>query len=90
MATSHRHEMDIPVLVPSAGYCAGCVDRLVAAVRDIDGVESAEADRRSSRVVVVHDPTRITADRVEVEVGRLGFELGRAVAHAAYRLTGLD
>jgi Zn2+/Cd2+-exporting ATPase len=86
----HEHSLRLPVVMPSKDYCAPCVDRLRAAVASLPGVESVEADRRTSILTVVHDVAVLPEASVEAEVRRIGLEVAEGVAHASWRVTGLD
>lgn len=86
----HEHTMDIPVVTPSEPYCASCVEKLRAAVEALPGVQFAEVDRRTSTLTVSHDTDLLPDERIEEEVRRLGVEVTAGVAHAGWRVTGLD
>ena len=88
--STHAHTLRIPVLMPSAVYCASCVEKLRTAVQALPGVEFAEVDRRTSTLTVVHDTAALPEERIEDEARRLGLEIGGGAAHAAWRVTGLD
>ena len=89
-ASTHAHTLRLPVVMPSEVHCASCVEKLRAAVEALPGVEFAEVDSRTSTLTVVHDTAVLPEDRIEEEAGRLGLEIGGGVAHAAWRVTGLD
>lgn len=90
MDTTRTRTMKVPVTVPSGQQCAACVGRLREAVAGLPGVESVEVDPRTSTLTVLHDASVLSEEAVEAEARRLGLDLGETVAHAAYRLTGLD
>ena len=87
---THTHTLRLPVIMPSKEYCSSCVEKMRAAVTAIPGVELVEADRRTSTLTVVHDPAVLSEDSVEAEVARLGLVIGEGVAHASWRVIGLD
>lgn len=87
---THAHTLLLPVVMPSEVYCAACVEKLRSAVEAIPGVEFAEVDKRTSTLTVVHDLAVLPEDAVEAEARRLGLEIGGGVAHAAWRVVGLD
>ena len=87
---THAHTLLLPVIMPSDVYCAACVEKLRRAVEAIPGVEFAEADKRTSTLTVVHDVALLREDEVEAEARRLGLEIGGGLAHAAWRVVGLD
>lgn len=89
-AGTHAHALRIPVIMPSEVYCASCVDRLRAAVSALPGVESAEVDRRTGTITVVHDPEVLPEAAIEGRARQLGLDIGRGLGHAAWRVTGLD
>jgi Cd2+/Zn2+-exporting ATPase len=86
----HAHTLSIPVVMPSEPYCAGCVERLRGAVEALDGVEFAEVDKRTATLTVSHDLALLPEERIEGEVERLGFQVTFGIAHAGWRVTGLD
>lgn len=79
-----------PVRVPSPVRCERCVGRVCEAVRNLQGVTSAECDPRTSTLTVVHDSATVSRGELEAQIVRLGFEAPRGLEHAAYRVTGLD
>jgi copper chaperone CopZ len=87
---THAHTLLLPVVMPSEVYCTSCVEKLRLAVESIPGVRFAEVDKRTSTLTVVHDPVLLPEDAVEAEVRRLGLEIGGGIAHAAWRVIGLD
>lgn len=87
---THAHTLRIPVLMPSEVYCASCVEKLRSAVAALPGVEFAEVDKRTSTLTVVHDAAALPEERIEAEARRLGLEIGGGIAHAVWRVTGLD
>jgi copper chaperone CopZ len=87
---THAHTLSIPIVMPSELYCAGCVEKLRTAVERLPGVEFAEVDKRTTTLTVSHDTIVMPEDRIEDEVKRLGFEVTEGVAHAGWRVTGLD
>ncbi len=86
----HAHTLSVPMMMPSEIYCAGCVEKLRAAVEGLEGVEFAEVDKRTATLTVSHDPGLLPEDAIENEVRRLGFEVTSGLSHAQWRVTGLD
>lgn len=86
----HAHTLSVPVMMPSEIYCAGCVEKLRCAVETLPGVEFAEVDKRTATLTVSHDTGLLGEDAIEDEVRRLGFEVTAGLAHAGWRVTGLD
>jgi len=86
----HAHPLSIPLMMPSELYCADCVEKLRAAVEALEGVEFAEVDKRTATLTVSHDVSVLPDDTIEAEVKRLGFEVTSGIAHAGWRVTGLD
>ena len=89
-ASRHTHSLRLGLIVPSQVNCARCVEKLRAGVESIDGVVSARLDARAATLTVVHDTSRLPEAAIEAEVRRLGMDLGKGVAHAAWRVIGLD
>lgn len=83
-------EVRFPVSMPDGVRCAECIERLRAAVGAVDGVHTVIIDPRTWTIAVTFDPGTLTAEEVEAAAREHGLEIGAAVAHAAYRLTGLD
>lgn len=90
VAREHAHTLRLPVVMPSREYCASCVGRLETAVASLPGVKAVEVDRRTSTLTVVHDTALLPEDAIEARVRRLGLDIGAGVAHASWRVTGLD
>lgn len=86
----HAHTLSVPVVMPSEVYCAGCVEKLRCAVEALEGVRFVETDRRTATLTVSHDVAVLSEDAIESEVRRLGFEVSAGLAHAGWRVTGLD
>ena len=86
----HAHTLSVPVVMPSELYCADCVEKLRGAVERLPGVRFAEVDKRTATLTVSHDVAVLAEDAIEGEVRRLGFEVTSGVAHAGWRVTGLD
>jgi copper chaperone CopZ len=86
----HQHPLSIPLVMPSELYCAGCVEKLRTSVEALEGVEFAEVDKRTATLTVSHDLSVLSEDAIEGEVRRLGFEVTSGIAHAAWRVTGID
>ena len=89
-AQKHAHTLQLGLVTPTEAHCARCAEKLRCAVESIEGVESAELDTRGAQLTVVHDTARLTESGIEAEVERLGLELSETVAHAAWRIIGLD
>ncbi|MFU8890571.1 MAG: heavy-metal-associated domain-containing protein [Anaerosomatales bacterium] len=83
-------EVRIPVQMPDGVRCSECIERLRSAIEQIDGVHAVVVDARTWTLSVNYDPDRTTPEGVESASRGLGLEIGQSVAHAAYRLTGLD
>jgi len=88
--TVHAHTLSIPLMMPSELYCAECVEKLRTAVQALPGVEFAEVDKRTATITVSHDVASLPEERIEDEVRRLGFEVTSGIAHAGWRVMGLD
>lgn len=79
----------IPAPRPPAPRCAECAARVCAALEQVPGVVRADCSSGST-VVVEFDPARVSEAELAAEVERFGMELAESVAHAAWRVTGLD
>lgn len=80
----------IPALTPAQVGCAGCAERVCAAVRLVPGVRSAECDVASATLVVCWDPELVGLEEVEAALAEAAGSAAGGLAHAAYRVTGLD
>lgn len=83
-------ELRLVISMPDAVRCGGCVERVRAQVAELSGVTSVLVDATAPTITLAYDPNVITATTLEAAVRALGLEGGDAVAHASYRLTGLD
>ncbi len=54
--------------------CPSCVTKIEKQVGRLDGVESVKVHFASSRVEVVHDPARVTADNLVAAVAKAGYK----------------
>jgi len=90
LAGQHTHEYDLTSLLPSPRYCVSCAERVCAAVAGLDGVVDAACDPESGAFTVTRDGSALSARELDAAVRRIAAEEAGAVAHAAYRLTGLD
>jgi hypothetical protein len=82
--------LKLTALLPSTVLCEGCVGRLCARVAELPGVDSASCDKRIAAMTVVFDPSTISRRDLEDQASRIGRSVGGSIAHASYRLTGLD
>lgn len=76
--------------MPDGVRCAECVDRLRGAIERLDGVHAVVVDTRTWTLAVTYDSERVTPEELESASRRLGLRIGEALAHASYRLSGLD
>ena len=81
---------ELSVRLPSKVRCAACVERVCDSVRAIAGVSSVECDSRTSKLVITHDPARVSVAELDAEVARIGLEAASGIEHEAYRVSGLD
>lgn len=86
----HTHEYDLTSLLPSPRYCASCAGRICSAVAALGGVVDATCDAESGALTVTRENAVLSARELDAAVRRIVAEEVGAVAHAAYRLTGLD
>ena len=56
-------------------HCAGCEQRIGAALRRLPGVKDARANAETQRVVVTFDPARLSPDQVRKTIERLGYQV---------------
>lgn len=90
MAGSRSHEIDLIDLLPGTHYCAACAERVCSRIAELDGVKIAECDLEEGKLTVTRLGRRLSAEAFESAVRRIALEETDSVAHAAYRLTGLD
>jgi copper chaperone CopZ len=90
VASAGAAELRIPVLMPDGVRCSECVERLRSAVERMNGVHSVVVDTRTWTLAVTYDPQRATPAELDGAARRLGLEIGETLAHASYRLGGLD
>lgn len=55
--------------------CGGCEAAIEIKLRNIDGVESAEASHEKGSAVVRYDPTKVTPDRIVSAIEDLGYKV---------------
>lgn len=89
MAGQHTHEFDLTTLLPGDRYCSACAERVCGALAALDGVADSSCDLERG-VLVVTRGRGLSAAGLEAAVRRAAVEAADGVAHAAYRVTGLD
>ncbi|MBA4370990.1 MAG: hypothetical protein C0418_05355 [Coriobacteriaceae bacterium] len=82
--------LKIASLMASPEYCTQCVGRLCDALGGVPGILSVDCDSGAGDAEVAYDADLMSDEDLRAEAERLGYELFGSVAHAAYRLTGLD
>jgi copper chaperone CopZ len=90
MASPHIHEFDLASLLPGERYCPACAGRVCDSLSGLDGVLESGCDLESGTLSVTRDPKRLSASALETAIRRIAVEAADGVAHAAYRITGLD
>jgi len=90
LAGQHTHEYDLTSLLPSPRYCASCAERICAAVSGLAGVIDVACDPEAGTLTVTRDGAALSSRELDAAVRRITAEEAGAVAHASYRLTGLD
>lgn len=55
--------------------CTACEQRIVRALRQVDGVVRSAADHRAAQVKVVFDPARTSAEAVQDRIKQAGYEV---------------
>jgi hypothetical protein len=76
--------------MPDGVRCAQCIERLQMAMEALPGVYTVLVDARSWTISAAYDPDTLTAAELEAASRTFGLEIGQALSHASYRLTGLD
>ena len=89
MAGAHTHEFDLKTLLPGDRSCPACAERVCAILTELEGVADSSCDLDRG-VLVVTRGRGLTATALEAAVRRAAVEAADGVAHAAYRVTGLD
>lgn len=90
MATPLTHTFDLTALLQGPYYCTGCAGRICEDVTAVPGVLGAECDLDGGTLTVTYDPAEASLGELQAVVARLALEAEGRVAHAAYRVTGLD
>ncbi len=55
--------------------CTDCERTIEYAMQTINGVESVDADMKSSTVSIVYDPEKVTIGEIKSSIGTLGYRL---------------
>ncbi len=90
MAGPHTHEYDLTTLLPGERYCPACAGRVCDALTGLEGVTQAECDLAIGVLSLTRDPKLLSGAALESTLRRIVVEAADGVAHAAYRITGLD
>ena len=85
-----NHRFDVPVLIPDAGDCTACAERLRSRLGVVDGVAGAELDSAGRRLTLTYDPVILPLSVLEARVKAAGLALQQRFRHATLRLEGLD
>ena len=83
-------ELRISIVMPDGVRCAECVERLRGAIDSLDGVVGVVVDTHTWTLTITYDRDVVNPADLEQAARRLGLEIGETVAHASYRLKGLD
>jgi len=89
MPAARTHEFDLAALLPGERYCRTCAERVCAILAGLAGVAESSCDLDRG-VLVVTRGKGLSAAALESAVRRAAAEAANGVAHAAYRVTGLD
>lgn len=81
---------DLTKLLSGPYYCSGCATRVCEGAESAPGVTSAECDLEAGTLSVTYEPSAISQRDLEAFIERLALEAADRVAHATYRVTGLD
>lgn len=84
------HTFDLTKLLKGPYYCSGCAARVCQGTEALAGVSATSCDLDSGSLVVTYDPAEVSLKELERVVEHLALEAADRVAHAAYRVTGLD
>ena len=63
-------------------HCGGCSSKTEAAIKEVKGVKSAEADIDKKRVVVAYDDSQTSVAAIQAAVKKLGYSAGAAKGDA--------
>jgi len=85
-----NHSFDLPVLMPDAGDCTACAERLRSRLGVVDGIAAAELDQAGRRLTVTYDPAVVPLSVLEDHARESGLALQQQFRHATLRLEGLD
>lgn len=81
---------DLTKLLTGPYYCSGCAGRICEEARGLEGVSEATCDLEAGSLAVTYDPSVVRERDLEIAVRKLALAAEDRVAHAAYRVTGLD
>lgn len=90
MATTDTRTFDLTSLLSGPYYCVGCAGRVCKDVLATPGVTAADCDLEAGALSVTYDPSTVRPADLERLVARLALAAEDRVAHATYRVTGLD
>ncbi len=66
------------IIIPVYGmYCDGCETVIEVALRQVPGIESAEASFKAGQVVVEYDPERAQKEQIERAIELVGYQVSR-------------
>ncbi len=89
-ATRETAVFELPKERSTSLRCAACTDRACEAMERVPGVMRVECDSTQSQVRVEFDASRLTAEEIERRITRFDLEFEQAIAHKAWRVSGLD
>jgi len=89
MAVETKH-LSIPLLLPTEGDCASCVERWKEILLKTKGIISAEVDINASRLILNFDPAILSLESLEKQAKETGIEVAQQFNHQSFRLGGLD
>ncbi len=82
--------VEIAVELPQNGDCTHCLGRLQDSVALMRGVQVAEVDRQSCRLVLEFDPEMASLERLTDVARDLGAGIERRYAHESLAITDMD
>ncbi len=86
----NNHRFEVPVLLPDAGDCTACAERLRSRLGVVDGIVEAQLDEAGRRLTLRYDPSVVSFSVLEARVREAGLAVQRRFRHATLRLEGLD
>ncbi len=90
MTATRQATIALSGALPERFYCAECGSRVCGGVERIPGVVRSACDVEAGVLTVEYDPSLLDEAELGSHVRRLALDAAGVVAHAAYRVSGLD